>query len=96
MAYTRSIIGERWKLNILGFLLTADKLRSSELKGKMKSISERMLVKQLRELETDGLINRVIYPEVPPKVEYSLSIRGYSLEGILLPMSNWREIMEKR
>ena len=91
MAYTISAIGGRWKLSILGFLLDVDTLRFSELKGKIPNISERMLVKQLKELETDGLINRVVYPEVPSRVEYSLSVKGKSLEEILLGMSKWGE-----
>lgn len=89
MAYTLSVLGGRWKLSILGFLLEADILRYSELKKKMPNVSERMLAKQLKEMEYDGLVDRVVYPEVPPRVEYSLSEKGVSLKDILTKMSEW-------
>jgi DNA-binding HxlR family transcriptional regulator len=91
MAYFLSVIGGRWKLSILGFLLQSEKLRYSELKRKLVGISERMLVAQLKELEDNGLIQRIVYPQVPPKVEYRLTKIGYSLEKILTAMSEWGE-----
>lgn len=91
MAYTIAVLSGRWKLSILGFLLNGDKLRYSELKRKMVGISERMLINQLKELEKDGLINRISHPEVPPRVEYELSDKGKTLEHILLELSTWGE-----
>lgn len=89
MAYTIAVLSGRWKLSILGFLLDVDTLRYGELKRKINGISERMLIAQLKELESDGLIERITYPEVPPRVEYKLSVRGRTLEKILLEMSLW-------
>ena len=90
MAYTISVLSGRWKLSILGFLLNG-KLRYSDLKRKMPDISERMLIAQLKELEADGLICRIAYPEVPPRVEYELSKKGHSLKNILVQISEWGE-----
>ncbi|WP_318345564.1 winged helix-turn-helix transcriptional regulator [Flagellimonas baculiformis] len=89
MAYTMSMIGGRWKLSILYNLLGLGILRFGELKSKIPNITERMLIKQLRELEKDGLVQRKVYAEVPPKVEYGLSDKGKSLEGILNGLSSW-------
>lgn len=91
MAYAISIFTGRWKLSILGFLLDNKKLRYSDLKRRMPGISERMLITQLKELESDGLIIRTAYPEVPPRVEYQLSTKGRSLNRILILMSEWGE-----
>jgi DNA-binding HxlR family transcriptional regulator len=88
MAYTMTVLGGRWKASILAFLLTKT-LRYSELRKLLPGISERMLTTQLKELESHGLINRKVFPEVPPKVEYSLTEKGYSLESILLQMNKW-------
>ena len=89
MAYTISVLSGRWKLSIIGYLLRTERMRYSELKNTVIGISERMLINQLRELEKDGLIERISYPEVPPRVEYKLSKKGKSLENILIEMSNW-------
>ncbi len=91
MAYTISVLSGKWKLSVLGFLLDDKKLRYSELKRKMTGISERMLIAQLKELEEAGLIERIAYPEVPPRVEYKLSKKGKSLESILVQMTEWGE-----
>jgi DNA-binding HxlR family transcriptional regulator len=94
MAYTLSVIGGRWKAAILHQLLRG-KLRYKELKELLPNISERMLSLQLRELESDGIITREVYAEVPPKVEYFLSEKGWSMQPILEMMSNWgQENME--
>jgi DNA-binding HxlR family transcriptional regulator len=90
MAYTMSVLNGRWKLSILGFLLEQT-LRTGELRRKMPGISERMLIAQLKELESDGLIDRKAYPEVPPRVEYRLSKKGRSLKKILRELSDWGE-----
>ena len=86
-----SLIGGRWKINILVYLLNEKNLRYNELKKRLVGISERMLIAKLKELENDGLINRIVYQEVPPKVEYKLTERGRSLEDILNRMEKWGE-----
>lgn len=86
-----SLIGGRWKINILVYLLNEKKLRYNELKKRLVGVSERMLIAKLKELESDGLINRIVYQEVPPKVEYELTERGKSLEDILNRMEKWGE-----
>lgn len=88
MAYTLNVIGGRWKPAILYRLLTGA-MRYSELRNVLPLITERVLVLQLRELEKDGLIEREVFPQVPPKVEYRLSALGQSLEPLLHALSDW-------
>jgi DNA-binding HxlR family transcriptional regulator len=85
---TLSVIDGRWKLPILFQLLDGTK-RFSTLKRTLSGATQRMLTLHLRELERDGLIHREVYREVPPKVEYSLTARGRSLEPLLRFMSEW-------
>lgn len=91
---TLSLIGGRWKINILSYLLNEGKLRYSELRARLEGISERMLISKLKELEQDGLVNRIVYPQVPPKVEYELTVLGSSLKEILELMDQWGEARE--
>ncbi|QJB38887.1 helix-turn-helix transcriptional regulator [Chitinophaga oryzae] len=90
-AHTLSVIGGRWKPSILWRLLEG-KMRYHELKKSISGISERVLVLQLRELENDQLIKRIVYPEVPPRVEYELTPLGRSLESLLEHMCSWGEM----
>jgi DNA-binding HxlR family transcriptional regulator len=87
---TLEVIGGKWKCVILCHL-THGKKRTSELRRLMPNISQKMLTQQLRELENDGVINRILYHELPPKVEYELSDYGKSLEPILTSLCNWGE-----
>jgi len=87
---TLEVIGGKWKCVILCHL-THGKKRTSELKRLMPNITQKMLTQQLRELEEDGVINRIIYQQIPPKVEYELSDYGRSLEPILNALCNWGE-----
>jgi DNA-binding HxlR family transcriptional regulator len=89
MFYTLSIIGGRWKVGILASLLDNEVLRYSEIKNKLPNITERMLIKQLKELQDAGLIVRKDYQEVPPKVEYSISKKGKSIEDVLITLRHW-------
>ena len=83
-----SLIGGKWKGVILFHLLDGTK-RFGELKKHMPTATQRMLTKQLRELEKDGLIHREVYQEVPPKVEYSLTGKAVPLRPILLALEEW-------
>ena len=82
------VIGGRWKAVILYHLLKGTH-RFNELRRAMPRVTQRMLTRQLRELEADGLINREIYAEVPPKVEYSLTEMGHSLKPIMGVIQKW-------
>ncbi|AJY76731.1 HxlR family transcriptional regulator [Paenibacillus beijingensis] len=87
---TLEVIGGKWKCVILCHL-THGKKRTSELKRVMPGITQKMLTQQLRELENDGVINRITYNQVPPKVEYELSEYGWSLKSILDSLCAWGE-----
>ncbi|NRD76844.1 winged helix-turn-helix transcriptional regulator [Bacillus sp. BRMEA1] len=87
---TLEVIGGKWKCVILCHL-THGKKRTSELKRLMPNITQKMLTQQLRELEEDGIIDRIVYNQVPPKVEYELSEYGWSLKGILDSLCSWGE-----
>lgn len=89
--YTLSIIGGKWKMIIMFWLVEYNVLRYGELKRYIGPISDKILNNQLKELERDGIIIRKEYPQIPPKVEYSLSQRGLSLMPILEEMCNWGE-----
>lgn len=86
---TLSIIGGKWKMLILWHLGKQGTKRFGELKALMPGITQRMLVNQLRELESHLIIHREVYPVVPPKVEYSLTENGRSLIPILDAMYEW-------
>ncbi|HUU74323.1 MAG TPA: helix-turn-helix domain-containing protein [Burkholderiales bacterium] len=83
-------IGGKWKGVALYHLLDGAK-RYNELKRQVGNVTQRMLTKQLRELERDGLILRKVFPVVPPHVEYSLSEKGRTLKPILLALREWGE-----
>lgn len=89
MAYAIGLIGGRWKANILCRLVHYGRLRYSAFLKQMPNISERALVLQLRELEADGLVRRIAYPEVPPRVEYELTDLGLSMQPMMQAMSDW-------
>ena len=86
---TMAVIEGRWKSTILCKLIMKGTLRFNQLLKEMEGVSPRILTKQLREMERDGLIQRREYPEVPPKVEYSITAKGRSLGPILVEMSRW-------
>ena len=86
---TLSVIGGRWKPVIIFNLLQNDVLRFGELKKKIEGITQRMLTNQLRELEKDKIVSRKVYAEVPPRVEYSLTDYGRTLEPIMISMRDW-------
>ncbi|MCH2548102.1 MAG: helix-turn-helix transcriptional regulator [Alphaproteobacteria bacterium] len=86
---TLAVIGGRWKPVIIFLLLQNDVLRFGELRKTIDGITQRMLTNQLRELENDKVVKRKVYAEVPPKVEYSLTDYGRSLEPIMIAMRDW-------
>jgi DNA-binding HxlR family transcriptional regulator len=89
--YTLSLIGGKYKMIILYWLSENKVMRHNELKRSIGTISFKTLSIMLKELEADGLIIRKEYPQVPPKVEYSLSDRGKSLIPLLNMMCEWGE-----
>nr|WP_282570704.1 helix-turn-helix domain-containing protein [Sporosarcina sp. NCCP-2222] len=83
------ILVGKWKPIILLNLFNEGTLRFSELKRLMPGITQKMLTKQLRELEEEDIVDRIVYPEVPPRVEYSISEYGRSLQTVLNTMHEW-------
>lgn len=90
VATTVALIGSKWKLLIIRNLL-ARPWRFNELKKDLEGISQKVLTDSLRSMEADGIITRTVYPEVPPRVEYSLTELGKSLKPILDSMWAWGE-----
>jgi len=82
------MIDGKWRVLIL-WHLRYERLRFSELQRKMPVISQKMLTQQLRQLEQYDLVSRTIYPEIPPRVEYSLTEHGNSLMPLLVMMNDW-------
>ena len=87
---TLTMISDKWKVLILRDLLTGTK-RFGELKKSLTGVSQKVLTSQLREMEENGLVERKAYPEVPPRVEYSLTPLGRSLKPIMDAMRVWGE-----
>jgi DNA-binding HxlR family transcriptional regulator len=88
---TIGVIGGKWKSVILYHLIRGGVMRFGEIRRILPKATAQMLTAQLRELEADGVINRKIYPQVPPKVEYSLTQFGESLVPIIRGMASWGE-----
>lgn len=85
---TVSLIGNKWKLLILRDILTGPK-RFGELRKSLDGISQKVLTDSLRGMEHDGILTRTVYPEVPPRVEYSLSELGETMRPIISAMEIW-------
>lgn len=91
--YTLSVIGGKYKMIILFWIVeTGPALRFNDLKRKIGTISFKTLTTSLRELEADGLIRRKVYPQIPPKVEYSLTKKGKSIIPVLDAMCDWGSV----
>ena len=88
VATTVQLIGSKWKLLILRNLM-ARPWRFNELKKSLDGISQKVLTDSLRALEADGIVVRTVFPEVPPRVEYSLSETGETLRPVLKSMESW-------
>ena len=87
---TLTLISDKWKVLILRELLPGTK-RFGELKKSIGSVSQKVLTAQLRQMEESGLLTRTVYPEVPPRVEYTLTELGQSLRPVLDALKNWGE-----
>ncbi len=85
---TMDVIGGKWKLLIIHHLLEGTK-RFNELQKAIPAVTQRMLTSKLRELERDGIVHRKVYAEVPPKVEYSMTEFGRTVEPMLWVMHDW-------
>lgn len=86
--FTLALIGGRWKIPII-FHLLAGRQRFSELSRLLNGVTQKMLTQQLREMERNGLVERKIFAQVPPKVEYSLTPLGASLGPVVEAMCQW-------
>lgn len=91
---TLSLIGDKWKVLILRDLMPGTK-RFGELKRSVGGVTQKVLTAQLRQMEDCGLLTRTVYPEVPPKVEYTLTELGYSLKPVLDALNAWGEGYQK-
>lgn len=85
---TLALLGDKWKILILCQLFKGTK-RFNEIFRSITNINQKMLAKQLRSLENDGFITRKVYPEIPPKVEYTLTTLGHSLHPVIEAMFDW-------
>ncbi len=92
---TLLLIGDKWKVLILRDLLDGTK-RFGELKKSIGGISQKVLTANLREMETCGLLTRKVYAEIPPRVEYTLTRTGYSLQPVLESMKAWGQMYKGR
>ena len=92
---TLTLIGDKWKVLILRDLLPGTK-RFGELKKSIGTVSQKVLTAQLRDMEENGLVNRKVYPEVPPRVEYSLTDLGMSLKPVLDALQDWGEDYKRK
>ena len=90
-SYTLSLIAGKYKPIVLYCLMEYEPVRFNEMRRYLQSAADKTLSQTLKELERDGLIHREMYPEIPPKVEYSLTERGHSLVRVLDQLCTWGE-----
>ena len=91
---TLTLISDKWKVLIIRDLMPGTK-RFGELKRSIGGVSQKVLTSQLRQMEESGLLRRTVYPEVPPRVEYTLTELGYSLKSVLEALQDWGEAYQK-
>ena len=89
--YTLALIGGRWKIPLIFHLMSGVR-RFSELSRALAGVSQKMLTQQLREMERNGLVERKVYAQVPPRVEYALTPLGRSLKPVVEAMCRWGEL----
>ena len=92
---TLQVIGGRWKVPILWHLFQGT-LRFSQLRRALDGVTQKMLTQQLREMERDGIVSRKVYPQIPPKVEYSLTADGKTLKPVVEAMCRWGKSRQAR
>ena len=85
-----SVVGGKWKALIL-WALSVEPRRTGELRRELGGVTEKVLIQQLRELQRDGVVDRTVHDQVPPKVIYSLTPMGVALEKALRPLGDWGE-----
>ncbi|KAA8890337.1 helix-turn-helix transcriptional regulator [Nocardia colli] len=88
MSVAIDVVGGKWKLHLM-WALSADPIRFGELRRLLTGVSEKVLAENLRQLEASGVVHREVYPEVPPRVEYSLTPLGAELAVALRPLEEW-------
>ncbi len=88
-SHTLSVIGGKWKIEIIYLILVHKKIRYGKLKSSIAGITHKVLSNQLKELSDDGLLVRTQYPTIPPQVEYELTDKGLSLVPILKAINDW-------
>jgi DNA-binding HxlR family transcriptional regulator len=89
------VVGGKWKALIL-WALESNTRRTGELRRELPGVTDKVLVQQLRELERDGIVQRVVHPEVPPRVEYSLTSSGRELNTALEALAAWGDANRER
>ena len=95
LEYGLAVFGGKWKSRIICVLSANEKLRYSEIRKEMYNITDAVLTLNLKDLITDGIVDRKAYDESPPKVEYSLTEKGYSVVPILQSICQWSDIFYK-
>lgn len=89
IGFTMTVIGSKWRAIILWHIMKSQPIRYGQLKREIPVISHKILSQELKNLESDGLIERIVYTTIPPKVEYILTDRGKSLESVLIELCIW-------
>jgi len=89
VAFTSRILGGKWKARIIWALVRNEPLRFSEIRRACPPVSDRILTKELRELEQCGLISRAEFPVIPPRTEYRLTTLGHTLRPVMAAMADW-------
>jgi DNA-binding HxlR family transcriptional regulator len=95
MALGINILSGKWKLQIIWMISRKEIIRFNELQKSLGNITTKTLTQQLRELEEDKMIKRTVYPEVPPKVEYSLTDIGKTISPVLKSLCDWGELYQQ-
>lgn len=95
LEYGLAVFGGKWKSRIICVLSANEKLRYSEIRKEMYNITDAVLTLNLKDLITDGIVDRKAYDEIPPRVEYSLTEKGYSVVPILQSICQWSDIFYK-
>ncbi|MEU6859179.1 helix-turn-helix domain-containing protein [Glycomyces sp. NPDC046736] len=91
MSIAIDVVGGKWKMHLM-WVLAEGPVRFGQIRRKLDGVSEKVLAENLRQLEASGVVHRELYAEVPPRVEYSLTPRGESLNEALLPLERWGDL----